>query len=255
MSLFLGAHVPRVRMEAALAQLDLVGALEHAEGASLLGIAAMLAAGAGGAPARIDLSRLLAAQRADWPDALETAWQRLVARRLDARLVPQRHEVEFAADFFRRGGEPAAAEASMARFLAVHPANAEAWAALALLRPLPAAARSAFHKGNPPRQGLDAVIEALDADDQPSEGPWLLPYAWLVGACATADLAAALDAERLHERPIPLPGSAEAFTFYLVEAEKFRQEHVGIPGAVVESRRRLQLVSAPAFRRYLVRIG
>lgn len=255
MSLFFGDHVPRVRFEQALERLDLDAAVQDCPGPWYAALDKMIAAGASKDPARIDLDRLLAARESGWPATLERAWQRLVGRRLDARRIPAIHDGQFAADFLRRGGELDQAAASMLRYLEEHPRDAPGWTALARIQPLPAAARAAFHGGNPPLAGLDRVVEALAEDEQPTDGPWLLPYAWLVGLVATTDLAVALDAERCVERPIPMPGSAAVFTFYLVEAEGVRRDAVGVPSTVIEARRRLKTVSPVAFRRYLARVA
>lgn len=257
-SLFFGAHVPQVRFDQALARLDLEFALDNCVGPWDEALSEMIAAGCTKDPAKIDLARLVAARVDGWTEPLETAWQRLVGERLDSRKIPGVHEGQFAADFLRRGGEVKQAAASARRSVAAAPGDGHAWVALAHIDPHPAAARAAFHgiqlqNAHPPLAGLERILDALEEDELPTEGPWLLPYAWLVGLATTEDLASALAAEHILERPIPMSGNATAFAFCLVEVEAFRQGTTGLSGTEVDARRRLKIVSEPAFRRYLAR--
>ena len=250
-----------VRFERALSELDIRAAVQFAPEACRGAVSQMAAALAGKEPEEANLSQLVDARLPNWPAALETAWHQLVGRRLDmgktgrlpksGRPIPGKLNGEFAAEFHLRGGDSARAEKSIWRNIDHDPRDGAAWSVLARMQPLPAAARAAFHGGNPPLAGLDSVLGAIDADEQLPVLPWILPYAWLVRQIATADLTAALDAEGVTARPIPMANNAVAFTFYLVEAEGIRMSADGISGTVVDARRRLKLISPLAFKRYL----
>ncbi len=253
--LFEGPHVPHIRFERALDRLDFVGALPDAPVQWRDGLEELAAALAeAGSPARVDLGRAVACRRAGWPEVIELAWQRLVGRRLDAHGIPGTLAEEPAAAFLLRGQEPERAYESVRRHLRHHPRDARAWEVLAHFEPLRGAVRCAFHGG----AVLDAaghLIDAVMEDEVGMVGPWLLAYAWFDQAIALDEVAAAIEAEGLAGRPpLPTPRDGRAFAWYLVDAggrSLLGTDSLG----VVEARRRLQVVSPPAFRRYLRRLG
>jgi hypothetical protein len=98
------------------------------------------------------------------------------------------------------------------------------------------------------------AIDLVEEDELEPVGPWLLPYGWFSGDITLRDIALALEAEGLLSTPpLPVPGDARAFAWYLLDAggRRFSSESVG----VVEARARLQRISPVAFRRYLAKAG
>ncbi len=251
--LFSGPHLPRIRFARALERLDLQAALADAPAEWRDAVEALAMAVGSGRPARAELPRLLACRRQGWPDGLERAWQRLVGRSLDAHGIPGSLDGEPAAAFLLRGGERERAERSIRRHLARHPRDAAAWEVLAEFDPLRGAVRCAFHGG----QVLDAaggLLDVIAEDEHERPGPWLLSYAWFARAVDLAEIRRALAAETMLIRPpLPIPGDAHAFAWYLLDAggRPLGNDSVG----VFEARERLQRISPAAFRRYLARVA
>jgi hypothetical protein len=252
--LFNGPHIPRVRFERALETLDLRSAVVDAPPEWLDAVAEMAAAlEERGTLARVDLDRLLRCRRKGWPDALERTWQKLVGLRLDSHGVPGKMGTELAAEFLLRGGEPDRAHASLRRYLEYHPRDAQAWEALTRFERIPAAVRCAFHGGGLLLDVVGDLVDAVEEDEHAPAGAWLLSYAWFSGGIDMDEVARALAAEDLLGRPpLPVPGDARAFAWYLVDAggRPYGQDSVG----VVEARERLQRISRVAFARYLKRV-
>lgn len=194
----------------------------------------------------------LAAVAHDLPELLKPVWYRLVAQALDKHSPVGIHDGQPAGWFWLHGERPDLARKSLNRHLSVRPLDVEAWALLATWEPARASARCAFHGGPVLAQAADLQKE-VEGDDLPA-GPWLLPYAWLLGKLSDVDLREAVQAEDLHRRtPLAVPGDAKAFAAYLeVAREQRRRGHVA-PGEL-DARRALQQIHAPAFHRWLAKV-
>jgi len=252
--LFSGPHVPEIRCHAALGRLDLSTALDDAPEAWREPLSAMNAALACRGPHLGAVARLVACHGPAWPAEVEQTWQRLVGRCLDHSSQPRSLDGEPAAAFLLRGGEKDAAHESVKRHLDSHPADASAWRVLAQIVPLPAAARCAFH-GGPVLPPLDDLLDLAEEDAVTPMPRWMLSYAFIADLVPRTVLEAALCAEgRFDATPLPMPGDATAFAWYLVAEEERRASPM--PGDVspVAARRALQRISAPTFRRYLGRL-
>jgi hypothetical protein len=250
--LFSGPHLARFRFEKALDRLDLAAAVEDAPPEWRDDVARMAGVLKGRSPARVDLDALLRCRQPTWPPVLETTWQRLVGRRLDAHGIPRTLDGEPAAAFLLRGGEEARAEQSLRRHLSHHRRDVRAWELMARFAPALGAARCAFH-GGPVLDAAGRILDLIREDEIEPPGPWLLPYAWLTRDVDLGDIRDALEAEAVLSRPpLTIPGDARAFAWYLLDAggRPFGRDSVG----VVEARERLQRISPVAFRRYLARI-
>jgi len=254
LSLFEGPHLRQVRFERALDRLDLGAAAADAPPEWQPAVAALADVVHDRVPRDpAHLERLVAARRPGWPAAVERAWQRLVGRRLDASGVPAVLDGEPAAAFLLRGGEPERARGSLRRHLRRRPRDAGAWRLFAGFEPVLGAVRCAFH-GGPVLPAVDHLVDLLGEDEVEPVERWLLPYAWLAHEIGLEDVRSALEAERrLENAPIPLPGDAAAFAWYLLVARGQRLTS-GACG-VIEARTHLRDVSRAAFRRYLARVS
>jgi hypothetical protein len=194
----------------------------------------------------------LAAVSHDLPELLKPVWYRLVAQSLDKHSPVGIHDGQSAGWFWLLGERPDLARKSLQRHLSVRPLDVEAWALLAKFEPERASARCAFH-GGPVLAEAAEMVKEVEADDLPA-GPWLLPYAWLLGKLSDADLRDALQAEDLHRRtPLAIPRDAKAFAAYMdVAREQRRRGHVA-PGEI-DARRAMQQIHEPAFQRWLLRV-
>jgi len=251
--LFTGPHIPKLRFERALDRLDLGAALADAPEAWRDAVAEMAAVLEEKGPARSKLEKLVRCRRKGWPDLLERTWQRLLGRCLDARGIPGVLDREPAAAFLLRGGERERAWRSVRRHLDHHPRDPQGWALLAHFEPVLGAARCAFH-GGPVLDVADHLVEMVMEDELEPVGPWLLSYGWFSRDLGLDDIARALTADgTLTRPPLPVPGDARAFAWYLLDAGG-RSLGPDSPG-VVEARQRLQRISRVAFRRYLARVA
>jgi hypothetical protein len=248
--LFDGPHVPRIRFEHALARLDLRSAAADAPPEWRPLVEELADAAEDGPHPR--LQRLVGLRRSAWPPLLERTWQRLVGRCLDGHGIPQVLAGEPAAAYLLRGGEHARAGRSIRRHLRHHPHDPRGWAVLAEFEPVRGAARCGFH-GGAVLECAGGLIDLIREDEISPVGPWLLVYGWFVDAIPIDEVARALEAEgTLTRPPLPIPGDAHAFSWYLLEA---RGRPLGADAVgVLEARRRLQRISPVAFRRYLARV-
>jgi hypothetical protein len=250
--LFNGPHIPRIRFERALRELDIRGAIadapEELRGAVVELAAALPREGEG---VLADLDRLVRCHHDGWPELLEQTWNRLVGRHLDGRGIPGVLNGEPAAVYLLRGGEYQRARESIQRHLSRHPRDVKGWAVFAHFAPVLGAARCAFH-GGPVLEVASRVSEEVLEDEGAPVGPWLLSYGWFSGHVALEDIAQALEVEGLLSAPpLPLPGDPRAFAWCLLDAGGRPLGHGSV--GVVEARRRLQRISLAAFRRYLAR--
>lgn len=251
--LFHGPHIPRIRFEQALDRLDLRAAQEVAPEpwrAAVVELADVLEQA--GSPARIDVEALARCRRDGWPPSLQQAWERLMGLRLDGHGVPGSYSGELAAAFLLRAGERERARTSLQRHLSYHPRDIRGWKLLTHFEPVRGAARCGFH-GGPLLDGAGDLIDLVREDGLLPVERWLLAYAWLRHHIDLDEMRDALAAENLLARPpLVIPGDARAFAWYLLDAGGRR--YVGESVGVIEARKRLQRISAPAFQRYLARV-
>jgi hypothetical protein len=252
-SLFHGPHLPAFRFARALERLDLAAAANDAPEPwkpAVEEMAAVLARA--GSVTRLDLEALARCRRRGWPPVIEQAWQRLVGLHLDGHGIPGMYHGELAAAFLGRGGDLDRAHSSIRRHLQHHPRDADGWEILAAYEPLRGAVRSGFH-GGPLLDAAGDLIDLVREDELEPVAPWLLSYAWFGRHIALDEIRDALAAEHMLERPpLPVPGDARAFAWYVLDAGGRR--YVGESVGVIEARQRLQRISPAAFRRYLARM-
>jgi hypothetical protein len=251
--LFHGPHIPRIRFELALDRLDLHAAVAMAPQRWQAAVEALAAVvDRAGTPARIDVEALARCRCDGWPAVLEQTWQRLMGRSLDGRGVPGTYGGELAAAFLLRADERTRARDSLHRHLQYHPRDSRGWQLLTSFEPVRGAARCGFH-GGPLLDAAGDLIDLVREDGLLPAERWLLPYAWFTHRIDLDEMRDALEAEHLLARPpLVLPGDARAFAWYLLDAGGRR--YVGQSVGVIEARKRLQQISAAAFRRYLARV-
>jgi hypothetical protein len=254
LNLFHGRHIAEQRCQEALDRLDFTAALSDAPADWEPALSAIHAAVASRAARPKDAQKLLSCHDPSWPVWIERAWQRLMGRALDSGRNGETASGEPAAAYLLRGGEVEAAEISVGRFLSRHPCHAVGWRILARIRPMPASARLAFHGGEvlPP---LSDLAELAEEDEMLPVPRWLLSYAFIAERLARSELEDALRAEGLFDQPpLPIPGDAVAFAWYLVAEEQTRTSPM--PGGIspVAARRALKRISPLVFRRFIAHL-
>ena len=251
MSLFAGAHLTENPYRDALNRDDLEAAVKVAPTIWRDATAALLHALRATTPeARVAALQAVSHELAE---RLKPVWYRLVAQSLDKHTPVGICDGQPAGWFWMLGERPDLARKSLHRHLAVRPTDVPAWQLLAKWEPDRASARCAFH-GGPVLDEAAPVLKELEADELPA-GPWLLPYAWLLGRVGDNEVREAVQAEELHRKvPMPLPDDAKAFTAWMeVAREQRRRGHVA-PGEI-DARRALQQIHALAFKRWLAKVA